>query len=76
MERFDLSYRIVDADNGEKGETDATSLIGQLVPDLRPDPIPHWPSDPAAGDAQQIQICRIMDAAKHDRPPPMDSFTN
>jgi len=69
MERFDLSYRVADAgkgEKGEKGETDATSLIGQLVPDVRPEPIPQWSSDPAAGDAQQIQICRILDATKHE----------
>jgi len=69
MERFDLSYRAADADKGEKGEkgeTEATSLIGQLVPDVRPDLTPHWPPGPTAGDAQQIQICRIIDTARNE----------
>jgi Leucine-rich repeat (LRR) protein len=42
-----------------------TSLIAQLVPDIRP--LDHdlnvvWPVDPAHGDEQQIQICRIVEA--------------
>ncbi len=57
MERFDLSYRVAD-------ETEDTSLIGQLVPDVRPELGPHWPQNPAAGDQQQLQICRILDTAK------------
>ncbi|WP_089727137.1 COR domain-containing protein [Candidatus Thiosymbion oneisti] len=58
MERFDLSYRVAD-------ETEDTSLIGQLVPDVRSELGPHWPPDPAAGDEQQLQICRILDTAKN-----------
>jgi hypothetical protein len=42
MERFDLSYRIAEPGKDE-GSTD-TSLIAQLVPDLRPDPVPGWPA--------------------------------
>jgi hypothetical protein len=48
----------------EKPPTDLqyTSLIAQLVPDLRPNPIPGWATDPVAGDGQQVQICRIVEA--------------
>lgn len=38
-----------------------TSLIAQLVPDIRPDPIPGWTEHPASGDEQQSQICRIVE---------------
>ena len=62
MERFDLSYRIAEAGGTE---ADDASLIAQLVPDVRPDPVPGWPASPAAGDAQQVQICRIVDAAQN-----------
>lgn len=62
MERFDLSYRIAD-----RGRTDAdgTSLIAQLVPDVRPekDLTRVWPPRPTLGDQQQIQICRIVETA-------------
>lgn len=59
MERFDLCYRIA---SPEGSHLQGASLIGQLVPDVRPDPIPGWPSDPTPGDQQQIQICRIVEA--------------
>jgi len=61
MERFDLSYRV--ADPSTKGDSDPQSLIAQLVPDTRPekDLEREWPSDVAAGDIQQVQICRIVD---------------
>ncbi len=62
MERFDLSYRIAEAG---RDEAECTSLIAQLVPDVRPDSIPEWPASPAAGDTQQVQICRIVDAAQN-----------
>lgn len=41
-----------------------TSLIAQLVPDVRPEQDLNrmWPPDPADGDEQQVQICRIVDA--------------
>ncbi|HWT03559.1 MAG TPA: COR domain-containing protein [Pyrinomonadaceae bacterium] len=41
-----------------------TSLIAQLVPDVRPeeDLSRVWPPDPMNGDEQQVQICRIVDA--------------
>ena len=38
-----------------------TSLIAQLVPDIRPDPIPGWYAEAAAGDQEQSQICRITE---------------
>ena len=63
MERFDLSYRV--AESGE-AEPDGTSLIAQLVPDVRPEPVPVWADGPASGDAQQVQVCRIVDSAKNE----------
>ena len=63
MERFDLSYRVADA---AQVEADGTSLIAQLVPDVRPYPVPCWPACTATGDEQQVQICRIVDAAKKE----------
>jgi hypothetical protein len=62
MERFDLSYRVAEAG---KVEPDGTSLIAQLVPDVRPDPVPNWPAGAAADEEQQVQVCRIVDAANH-----------
>jgi Leucine-rich repeat (LRR) protein len=59
MERFDLSYRVAGSPLG--GEGDETSLIAQLVPDNRPEPVPGWPRSPDEYDEQQIQICRIVD---------------
>jgi GTPase SAR1 family protein len=61
MERFDLSYRVAGLSPGD-GEN-PTSLIGQLVPDTRPEEslLAAWPPGATAGDAQQIQICRIVD---------------
>jgi Leucine-rich repeat (LRR) protein/GTPase SAR1 family protein len=61
MERFDLSYRV--ADLTSRSDTDPISLIGQLVPDIRPQNISDaWKSSPASGDIQQTQICQIVDA--------------
>ncbi|MAT45170.1 MAG: hypothetical protein CL609_22815 [Anaerolineaceae bacterium] len=61
MERFDLSYRV--ADPSEKNELNPLSLIGQLVPDIRPKNISDvWKEKPSDGDIQQIQVCRIVDA--------------
>ncbi len=61
MERFDLSYRVADPDS--KAEADPISLIGQLVPDVRPANYANaWGTSPVAGDIQQTQICRIVDA--------------
>jgi len=60
MERFDLSYRV--ADPSSKGDSDPASLIAQLVPDTRPDPITAWAEGVTPGDIQQEQICRIVDA--------------
>jgi hypothetical protein len=61
MERFDLSYRV--ADPSARSDSDPLSLIGQLVPDLRPMNIESaWLTTPSIGDIQQTQICRIVDA--------------
>ncbi|MEM7531454.1 MAG: COR domain-containing protein [Chloroflexota bacterium] len=40
-----------------------TSLIGQLVPNVRPQErlVDVWPSSVATGDIQQTQICKIVD---------------
>ncbi|QSJ20422.1 leucine-rich repeat domain-containing protein [Nostoc sp. UHCC 0702] len=57
MERFDLSYKVV----FDPSEPSNTSLIAQLVPDQRPDPLPNWGEQPEPGDRQQVQICRIVD---------------
>ncbi len=61
MERFDLSYRVVEP--SAKSDADPLSLIGQLVPDTRPekDLTREWPPDVVSGDIQQVQICRILD---------------
>ncbi|HEX5715047.1 MAG TPA: COR domain-containing protein, partial [Thermoanaerobaculia bacterium] len=53
MERFDLSYRVASATE--------TSLIAQLVPDVRPNPVIGWPATAAEYDVQQVQICRIVE---------------
>jgi hypothetical protein len=61
MERFDLSYRVAGSPLG--GQAEETSLIAQLVPDLRPegDITREWPKQLHNGDEQQVQICRIVD---------------
>ncbi|MDZ8240909.1 MAG: COR domain-containing protein [Nostoc sp. ChiQUE01a] len=58
MERFDLSYKVV----FNPAEPSNTSLIAQLVPDQRPEPLPNWEEQPEPGDRQQVQICRIVDS--------------
>ncbi|MEH2250889.1 leucine-rich repeat domain-containing protein [Nostoc sp.] len=58
MERFDLSYKVV----FDPSETSNTSLIAQLVPDTRPEPLPNWGEQSEGGDRQQVQICRIVDS--------------
>ena len=45
----------------EATELRYTSLIAQLVPDVRPDPIPGWGANVAEGEGQQMQICRIVE---------------
>jgi C-terminal of Roc, COR, domain len=57
MERFDLSYRVIFDPNKPSN----TSLIAQLVPDIRPPHLPNWGEQPEPGDRQQVQICRIAD---------------
>ena len=61
MERFDLSYRVAGSPLG--GQADETSLIAQLVPDVRPqaDIAREWPEQFVDGDEQQVQICRMVD---------------
>lgn len=56
MERYDLSYQVADPCK----EEERLSLIGQLVPDVRPDVRTAWPETPSPGDHQQTQICRIV----------------
>jgi len=66
MERFDLSYRVADPRTGgsQTRPDDSLSLIGQLVPDIRPQNLSDaWKSSPASGDVQQTQICHIVDAS-------------
>jgi C-terminal of Roc, COR, domain/Ras of Complex, Roc, domain of DAPkinase/Leucine rich repeat len=48
----------------EVAELRYTSLIAQLVPDVRPEKDLNrvWPAEAAGGDEQQVQICRIVDA--------------
>ncbi|MEH2461168.1 leucine-rich repeat domain-containing protein [Nostoc sp.] len=58
MERFDLSYKVV----FDPSEPSNTTLIAQLVPDTRPEPLPNWGEQPEDGDRQQVQICRIVDS--------------
>jgi Leucine-rich repeat (LRR) protein len=60
MERFDLSYRV--AEPADDAEGVGTSLIAQLVPDIRPDLSPQWATSKGEGDEQQSQICRVVDA--------------
>ncbi len=52
------------------GQADQTSLIAQLVPDVRPqsDIRREWPDAPQDGDEQQAQICRIVDAKGQSAP--------
>jgi Leucine-rich repeat (LRR) protein/GTPase SAR1 family protein len=62
MERFDLSYRVAGLQTND--QNDPTSLIAQLVPDIRPegDLQIAWPHKMASGDIQKVQICKIVDA--------------
>lgn len=60
MERFDLSYRV--AEPHDSSQSGGTSLIAQLVPDVRPDPMPGWEVTKNENDAEQAQICRVVDA--------------
>lgn len=61
MERFDLSYRVTDP--SKRNVSDPLNLIGQLVPDIRPENVDIiWPPMATGGDIQQTQICHIIDA--------------
>lgn len=68
MERFDLSYQVAGSPLG--GQSDQTSLIAQLVPDVRPeaDVAREWPEQPTAGDEQQVQTCLIVDQKGQSAP--------
>ncbi len=67
MERFDLSYRVVRPGDGRAGSQRDTSLIAQLVPGRRPDKLTDdWGAEPVAGDREQVQVCRIVDAETGD----------
>ena len=56
MERFDLSYEVRLTHEGSA----TTYLIGQLVPNVRPDSLPEWNVQTVA-NIEQVQICRIVD---------------
>jgi len=58
MERFDLSYRVIL--DPLSGEPSNTSLIAQLVSDIRPI-LPDWGEVPQTGDEEKQLICRIID---------------
>lgn len=62
MERFDLSYRVAGL-SGNGHPEGSTSLVAQLVPDVRPerDLDRAWPAAVTGGDEQQVQICRIVE---------------
>lgn len=62
MERFDLSYRV--AGLRDEGQREGTSLVAQLVPDVRPSLNTAWTASAADGDEQQVQICRIVDTQR------------
>jgi internalin A len=59
MEKFDLSYPVVFG--GPPNQPSTTSLIAQLVGDDRPASLPGWGDTPGDGDAEQRQVCRIVD---------------
>jgi hypothetical protein len=62
MERYDLSYKV--AGLPVRGQPDGTSLIAQLVPDIRPpedEMTRGWPTTVVDGDEQRVQICRVVE---------------
>jgi len=71
MERFDLSYKVAvaaEADGAlwQQAVPRYTSLVAQLVPDLRPaepEISAVWPDSMAEGESQQVQICRIVETS-------------
>ena len=67
MERFDLSYRV--AGSPKEGQSDETSLIAQLVPDVRPenDLTREWPGH---GQPAMNSRCRFAESwmQKANRP--------
>ena len=58
MGRYDLCYRVAEGLDNAK---DGTSLIAQLVPDVKPDLIFGWTADVPAGEVEREQICRIVE---------------
>ncbi|HEX4608094.1 MAG TPA: COR domain-containing protein [Urbifossiella sp.] len=64
MERFDLSYRIVRPPGAKPAKpAKQTSLIAQLVPDVRDEAAlaRAWPPSPRSGQTQQTQLCQVVD---------------
>ena len=62
MEKFDISYRIYrEPLPNNAPRPAATSLIAQLVPGANQRP-GAWPDNPAEGECEQVQICRIVEA--------------
>ncbi len=63
-QRIGSAFRSGNGATREHAQLHYTSLVAQLVPDIRPE---HdlervWPAEPVEGDEQQVQICRIVDA--------------
>lgn len=68
MERFELSYRI--PNEVDSSVTKSTSLVAQLVPDVRPD-LMAWETYQAP--LQQTQLCQIVEA-KFDQSAPAEGI--
>jgi hypothetical protein len=58
MEKFDLSYQVVMPELSAA----TTSLVAQLVPNLRPDDWAEVWGGLRSGDVERTQVCRILDA--------------
>ncbi|MBN8656841.1 MAG: leucine-rich repeat domain-containing protein, partial [Anaerolineae bacterium] len=58
MEKFDLSYQVTMPELAAP----PTSLIAQLVPNLRPDDWLEVWGNLNAGDVERTQVCRVLDA--------------
>ena len=73
MERFDLSYQIA-----ERGGTNGTSLIAQLVPDVRPDDALArvWPAGPQSVRSSRSKYAGSLRPRTINPRPPKDSSSN